>query len=197
MSSLLLLFLSSLLFLQGTHGLCVPRPHHFKAKQTVQPPASVAPPPPVNAFVVALCKNSSYPDECVSAVRPYLPENGEVGAKEMLIMHVNASRSRLSQANAKADEVLRDTTISPEVRTCVETCKENYDDSSSNLDAALDAMAKSDGATLNVMLSAAMTDVETCDDGFDEFPGLISPLSRHDLELQHLMSNCLYFGTIL
>lgn len=46
-------------------------------------------------------------------------------------------------------------------------------------------------ADLNINLSAALTDFVTCDDGFAETPGAVSPLGKVNSLLTQLTSDCL------
>lgn len=78
----------------------------------------------------------------------------------------------------------------------LDVCQENYAEALDNLLSASNAIAARDVGTMNIMLSAALTDFSTCENGFGEMPG-ISPLKVYDDILIELASNCLAVAELM
>ncbi|XP_031486095.1 uncharacterized protein LOC116254694 [Nymphaea colorata] len=151
----------------------------------------------VDASIAGFCKQTSYPDVCTSSVKPYLPASGHLSPADMLLMQIKATATKVASATAHANQLLAGTTITPYLRSCLETCKDMYDDMNANFDDAKKALAASDLDTLKTMLSATISDASTCEDGFVEMPGLPMLMGSYDSELSKLTSNCLALADLV
>ncbi|KAF3776538.1 hypothetical protein EJ110_NYTH47751 [Nymphaea thermarum] len=145
----------------------------------------------VDASIAGFCKQTSHPDVCMSSVKPYLPASGHLSPADMLLMQIKATAAKVGSATAHANQLLAGSTVTPYLRSCLETCKDMYDDMNANFDDAKKALALSDLDTLKTMLSATISDASTCEDGFLEMPGVPMLMGSFDSELSKLTSNCL------
>ncbi|XP_068636309.1 putative invertase inhibitor [Aristolochia californica] len=93
---------------------------------------------------------------------------------------INATRSRRKAEN------LRKKALDRYNRVRLEACEELYSDAISELrDAAMAFRSKKDSEA-NILLSAAYTDADTCEDSFAEMEGHVSPLTKQNKNLSRL-----------
>ncbi|KAF8039716.1 hypothetical protein BT93_B2052 [Corymbia citriodora subsp. variegata] len=202
---LLLVFTASaaLLLSSAVDAVCVPRkPHSLSPKRLPQTAATYKRPTsgplaslfasraalPVNRTVVDICRQTDYPDLCISSASARL--KGPANALSVLTAEIEACTEKTKSAAAEADRLAADPSASRSDKMALDACKENYDSALDSLSNAKEAVAARDAGTLNSELSAVITFVGTCDDAFDE-TCTASPLAGANRILQHLGSNCL------
>lgn len=157
---------------------------------------------PISALLqgaaLGICKHTDNPDLCFSSIKGELVGlRGAVDAAAILGMQIKATAQQTQLARALSVHVAT-APGTPKMATAIlQTCTDSYDDALDNLDAATSALATRDKGTLNSMLSAAMTDYTTCEEGFVETPGISSPMGHLDDMLNKLASNCLAIAELL
>ena len=72
-------------------------------------------------------------------------------------------------------------------------CKESYNDALDNLQSAMDALESKDIGTVNSMVSAVVTNSESCEDAFEGD----SLLSDYDDKLRKMASNVLAIASLI
>ncbi|CAK9312370.1 unnamed protein product [Citrullus colocynthis] len=128
-----------------------------------------------------LCRSADYPALCRSVVKGrHNPSTAMESAIQQLMIEtkqaMNVARRRKSSA--------------------MDVCIEVYDDAYANLETCLSSLKSQDKGTLNINLSAALTDYVTCDDAVAEV-GLTSPVTRSNDLLRRMTSNCLYLSSLI
>ncbi|KAF5726371.1 hypothetical protein HS088_TW22G00048 [Tripterygium wilfordii] len=152
----------------------------------------------VGAGVQKICDSTSYPVECVDSLLPHISGEASLDVISAVKFQMEAFSKAIEQAIANATN-LKDPSTEKMIANTIDACIESYTDSQDCLKKALEAIAAHDIGTLNSELSAALTGIVTCDDGFEELqvPGLKSPVAEIDQKLQKLASNCLAIGKLL
>ncbi|CAA7399866.1 unnamed protein product [Spirodela intermedia] len=223
---LLTILALSAVFLRAANSLCAPRPTTNPIYPFLGSPspakdereAEPAPPPPRSSsaatpspsvlppisgvferFVKEVCNHTDNPDLCFSSVQPYIfPVQGKpANAAAILDMEIKACSTKTQEARNVAAKIAADPATGKMMASIIQTCTDSYDDAIDNLDSAGKALAARDLATLNSMLSAAMTDYSTCEEGFQETPGINSPMAEYDDLLTKLSSNCLAIAELV
>ncbi|XP_078446779.1 pectinesterase inhibitor-like [Wolffia australiana] len=216
-SLLFSLFLSIILL--TAEALCAPRAvgnpvYPFLGGPATTPPAepSPSPPPPpapsqppaplspaLTAILKQLCNHTDNPVLCFSSVVPFIVPGPDkaVDVSNLLEMQIKACAAKTQEAREAATKIAANPAAGKLLVAVLQTCTDSYDDAIDNLGSASKALAARDLGTLNSMLSAAMTDYSTCEDGFAETPGLISPMAGFDDVLARLSSNCLALSELL
>lgn len=216
----------SAVFLRAADSLCAPRPatnpiypflgdpspakEERKAEPAPPSPHSTSPVtplpsilPPISGvferFVKEVCNRTDNPDLCFSSVHPYIfPVQGKpANAAAVLDMEIKACSAKTQEARNVAAKIASDPATGKMMASILQTCTDSYDDAIDNLESAAKALAARDLATLNSMLSAAMTDYSTCEEGFQETPGINSPMADYDDLLTKLSSNCLAIAELV
>ncbi|XP_038886537.1 uncharacterized protein LOC120076712 [Benincasa hispida] len=128
-----------------------------------------------------LCQRADFPALCRSVVKGIHDPSVAIESTIKQLMFqtkqaMNVARRRKSSA--------------------MDVCIEVYDDAYSNLETCLSSLQSHDKGTLNINLSAALTDYVTCDDAVAEI-GLISPVTRTNDLMRRMASNCLYLSSLI
>ncbi|KAL6008280.1 hypothetical protein ACLOJK_033786 [Asimina triloba] len=71
-------------------------------------------------------------------------------------------------------------------KRCLETCPELYSDATSSLEDSIKAFSFSSYDDANAYVSAAMDDCGTCEDGFKEKEGVVSPMMKENQDIFQL-----------
>ncbi|PWZ30604.1 hypothetical protein Zm00014a_018809 [Zea mays] len=196
-------------------AICVPRNPggHSKPGAPAKPappklkpltPAAPAPPKPTPMapgadIVRSLCLKTDYPDLCMSAIakqpQPQLPVGKRLDGAGVLRLAMGAVRTKAAEAKAAAGALANDPRTQPLARGPLHDCVESFDDIAYSLDQAAKSLAAGDRDTTGTMLDTVRTDVDTCDQGFEEREELTPVMAKHDAELAKLSSNCLAIAT--
>jgi pectinesterase inhibitor-like protein len=196
-------------------GVCVPRKpagapgnkpegHHpavpvpaAKPKPSPAVPAPAAKPKPAPAaggdIVRSLCLKTDYPDLCTSSIarQPALPGGRRLDGAGVLRLAMGVVRARAADAKRAAAALAAHPGTQPLARGPLQDCAESYDDIAYSLDHAEKALASGDRGSTTTMLDTVRTDVDTCDQGFEEREELKPLMTKDDAELAKLASNCL------
>ncbi|KAF8401323.1 hypothetical protein HHK36_012257 [Tetracentron sinense] len=149
----------------------------------------------VDPAIKKICDATDNPALCISAVVPHL--TGKVDPLAVLEMMIKACINKAQFAMALATRIAKSPTTPSAIASYLDACKDSYSDAMDNLQSATDAISTRDTGTMNSMLSAALTDFGTCEDGFAETPGVNSPMAEWDDMLSKLASNCLAIVSLL
>jgi pectinesterase inhibitor-like protein len=172
------------------------RRSHHKEHSRTPPSGSTSshhklPPSPIhksmNPAIKKICATTDNPSLCLSSIAPFL--FGKSDPLSVLAMAIKASLRHTKKAMSKASQLAAGADPSPSV----EDCKDSYSDALDNFQNAMDAIHPRDIGTINSMLSAALTDFDTCEDGFSGD----SPLSFYDDKGSKLASICLAIASLV
>ncbi|KAJ8620496.1 hypothetical protein MRB53_029025 [Persea americana] len=130
---------------------------------------------------------AEHPDVCLSPdSAPTASANPSAELQSLIKVSTEKTKTAMELVKKKRAKP----TLPPMVAANLKVCEDSYDDALDNLAKATKAMDAQDMPTLNVMLSAALTNYDTCEIGFVEMPG-ISPMADEDETLSQLMKNSL------
>ncbi|KAL5717580.1 hypothetical protein ACHQM5_010562 [Ranunculus cassubicifolius] len=154
----------------------------------------------VEDLITTTCSRTYYVDLCLSTLRADTrSQKADLKglAKIALdISHANAtniiSHLRESKPQNDASGHLKSYYLS-----CVEDCVDEYQDALGNLEEANTALDSNWFATADSFTTAAMTDSETCEDGFIDYEDIKSPLTEKNRMFSNLCSNALAILDIL
>lgn len=197
----------SFILISPSSALCVPRNNTSTGRRPVQAPP---PPPPPRAVVVpslpparspppvdrsaslkAICSRTDNPVLCDNMLTSYLEGASSITPRSVLEAHMTACSDHTSKAAAFVTTLIANPLTLPIMSASLGVCKDNYADAQDNIDQARAALVAGDKSTVNIMMSAAMSDYETCEDGFMELPGVRSPIASFNDMLSKIGSNCL------
>ncbi|KAL5698587.1 hypothetical protein ACHQM5_029605 [Ranunculus cassubicifolius] len=151
-------------------------------------------------LIATTCGHTLYVDLCLSSLRED-PRSETADLKGLAkialdISLVNATKmiSHLTQLKSQNDTSLPfDSFFS----SCMDDCIDEYQEAAGNLEDANDALEKNSLATVDSLITAAMTDSDTCEDGFGDKEEMESPLTEKNREFSNLCSNALAIATLL
>ena len=185
-------------------AFCVSKKGGAQSKPPAKPKPAPAPPKPIPLIpgadiVRSLCLKTDYPDLCMSSIskqpQPQLPGGKRLDGAGVLRLAMAAVRAKAAEASDAAAALANDPKTQPGARGPLNDCVDSFDDLSYNLEQAEKALAAGDRGTTGTMLDAVRTDVDTCDQGFEEREDLKKVMGKWDAELAKLASNCLAIAT--
>ncbi|ESQ43168.1 hypothetical protein EUTSA_v10013056mg [Eutrema salsugineum] len=143
------------------------------------------------------CSKAQYPNLCIDTLLDF---PGSLTADEQELIHIsfNATLQSFSKA-LYSSSTISYTHMPPRVRSAYDSCLELLDDSVDALSRALSSVSSSnDESRSDVMtwLSSAMTNHDTCTDGFEEIEdggggGVKDQIIGAVKDLSEMVSNCL------
>ncbi|KAK9288788.1 hypothetical protein L1049_017252 [Liquidambar formosana] len=146
------------------------------------------------AAIQKICDKTDNPSLCISSISPFLKGAGaKIDVHSVIEMAIKACSHHAKLAILAASKLARGSSDATTVSS-INDCKDFYSDALDNLQSARDAIASRDIGTINIMLSAAVTDFGTCEDGF---AGESSPLAHFNEKLSKLASNCLAIASLI
>jgi pectinesterase inhibitor-like protein len=107
-----------------------------------------------------------------------------------------ALRSAIHQLIIQSRRAIRLADLHGKSDQYMDVCKESFDDALTSLRTSLKNLKNHDRASLNINLSAALSDYVTCDDAFSE-SGMGNPLGKIDALMSRMASNCLYLSSLV
>ncbi|XP_039802277.1 pectinesterase inhibitor 28-like [Panicum virgatum] len=185
-------------------AFCVSKKGGAHSKPPAKPKPAPAPPKPIPLIpgadiVRSLCLKTDYPDLCMSSIskqpQPQLPGGKRLDGAGVLRLAMAAVRAKAAEASDAAAALANDPKTQPGARGPLNDCVDSFDDLAYNLEQAEKALAAGDRGTTGTMLDAVRTDVDTCDQGFEEREELKKVMGKRDAELAKLASNCLAIAT--
>ncbi|XVF62458.1 hypothetical protein PTKIN_Ptkin09bG0009400 [Pterospermum kingtungense] len=149
--------------------------------------------------IKALCDKTNYVPLCLSSITPFF--NGKTDLISVIGMLIKASTEQTKQAIATATAMANEAKSDARKLSNFEDCKEVYDDALDNLQEAVDAIPVHDIGTLLTMVSAAVSDYGTCDDGFtgqpNPIPDGVSPMADINEHLMNMAGNILALARLI
>ncbi|EXC13611.1 Putative invertase inhibitor [Morus notabilis] len=148
-------------------------------------------------LVSSTCKKTLYVQLCISSLRSD-PRSGSSDLKGLAAIALNLSIAKgvdnLSYIkNLKSEFASNGSQMT---FSYLSDCLDVYSDAIQNLQDSVQALNDKSYDTLRSLVSAAMTDSETCEDGFKEVKGFRSPLTEQNKYFSRLCSNFLAITTL-
>ncbi|KAJ8748287.1 hypothetical protein K2173_000859 [Erythroxylum novogranatense] len=137
-----------------------------------------------------ICGITSYPEKCLQSITPFL-SGGASDPVSILKMEVKALRGGFENGIRVAKKMMEEPSTDDWIKSCLDTCVEVFEGGMYDLDDALGSIASKDLHKLQILLSAGLSYVSTCEDSFGEQPDVESPLKEMNKELDQLASNTL------
>ena len=149
-------------------------------------------------LVSSTCKKTLYFQVCVSSLRSN-PQSQTSDLRGLAVISLNLSIANgvntLSYISHLKSEAAYNGSQS--MLGYLSDCIDVYSDAIQNLQDSVQALNDKSYDTLQSLVSAAMTDSETCEDGFKEMKGSSSPLTEQNQYFSQLCSNFLAITTLL
>ncbi|KAF6158913.1 hypothetical protein GIB67_012330 [Kingdonia uniflora] len=125
-----------------------------------------------------------------------IPESCTSNLQELGIISLE-----LAIANAKStvrgiNKLIRDKDSDPYAVTCLRDCLELYSNAIPTLEDSISAFRCNDFGSVNIWMSAGMEASRTCEGGFEEKEGEISPLTKENNGFYQLCDIALVISTL-
>lgn len=155
--------------------------------------------PITDPIVKGLCDKTDLPPLCLSSIAPFF--NGKTDVTSVIEMLIKSATEQTKQAITTARTMANGAKSDPKKLSMFNDCFEIYDDALDNLQEAVDAIPAKDIGTLETMVSAAISDYSTCDDGFtgqpNPIPDGVSPMAKVNDHLMNIASVILALAKLI
>ncbi|XP_030533749.1 putative invertase inhibitor [Rhodamnia argentea] len=108
------------------------------------------------------------------------PTSQPASIGDLALMSINLTISNATEISSCISKLLQNERLSHFARDCLTACSELYSDACSTLRGVVDDFGSRDYYKANVDVSAVMDAAVTCEDGFKEREGLVSPLTKEN-----------------
>ncbi|KAF3456347.1 hypothetical protein FNV43_RR00997 [Rhamnella rubrinervis] len=142
--------------------------------------------------VKKICDSTDYSDVCLASLSTFLIP-GKTDPVSVLESAIKAATEHAKQAMSQAMKLASAPNLPTRKANALSDCQYMFSDALDNLQSAMEALPSRDLATVNSMLSAVITDSQTCEDGFSG----VSPLADFDATLRMMGSNCLAIASLI
>ncbi|KAJ9185953.1 hypothetical protein P3X46_005521 [Hevea brasiliensis] len=146
-------------------------------------------------LVTKTCDQTLYKDLCNSALAS-APES-EVTDVQSLAKFALKMTSLNAVEIHKRISLLFNTSSDEFIKQCLTDCSEIYTDATDQLEDSMVALDFKSYNDVNTWVTAAMTDAQSCEDGFNEKSGIVSPLSDINKKFTQLCSISLAITNLL
>ncbi|XP_008229513.1 PREDICTED: putative invertase inhibitor [Prunus mume] len=138
-----------------------------------------------NDLIQLSCKKASQGDPnlsykfCVSSLEANA-KGHSLDLQELVVISLNLTVANATNINSTISKLLKDKAFDKFAKECLRGCSELYADAIPTLQEALCAFQSKDFAKANIEVSSAMDASSTCEDGFKEKKGEVSPLRKEN-----------------
>lgn len=134
---------------------------------------------------------------CVSALESNPKSRTAETLQDLFVISVRLTISNASDVVSRVSKLLKDNKFDDFAKLCLRDCLELYSDAVSSLKEALRDFKSKDLYKANVEISSAMDASSTCEDGFKERKGAVSPLTKENSVFFQLTAISLAFTTMI
>ncbi|XP_077252688.1 pectinesterase inhibitor 6-like [Tasmannia lanceolata] len=146
-----------------------------------------------SVHIYKICRHARHLGLCMAVAHPMKWAGGRVhgpiGPEAICKSSIHATIQKVVQARALATKLTQSHAQNTMSAANLNVCREVYTDALGNLMVSIKNMDNRASADLNINLSAVISDVSTCEDGFMETPGVGSPLTKINSVITKLASN--------
>ncbi|CAL0325475.1 unnamed protein product [Lupinus luteus] len=143
-----------------------------------------------NDLITETCKNTLHSEKCVSSLSS-IPGSNTADPKGLAKIAINVSLAEGSKILSYVHELKSsDENKKSGILSGLNDCDEVYTDAIEDLKEASTAVDKGDYETVNRLVSTAMTNSGTCENGFEDLE-IPSPLTKQNTHFSQLCSNVL------
>ncbi|XP_059630022.1 pectinesterase inhibitor-like [Cornus florida] len=139
-----------------------------------------------NKLINSICSSTHNPSLCVQSLKSD-PRTASADLKGLGGISIDIAQSNAKSTYNMILSLIKRTT-DPKLKGRYDTCRENYDDSISDLDESRQLLKSGDYAGLNIHASAALDGGETCNDNFEGPPAEPAQLKQANQRLEDLCS---------
>ncbi|OMO77150.1 Pectinesterase inhibitor [Corchorus capsularis] len=125
-------------------------------------------------------------DFCVASLKANPKSKTATIIEDLVPIAIEVAIANATATGSTVSKLLQNTTLDKFTRSCLEACSELYSNAGSDLQSGGEAFKSKDFGTAKFDLSAAMVAPVTCEDGFNEKQGVVSPLTKENENMRQL-----------
>ncbi|KAK7354120.1 hypothetical protein VNO80_19578 [Phaseolus coccineus] len=142
----------------------------------------------VSPELTQFCSDTDNPSLCNETIAPFL--DGSFNPVKALETEMKATLQKASDIAASISKQLEDPTTAKNALDALNICKSQYGDMLDNINESLNLVAQLNVVDAYHKMSAVISYKSSCDDAYDESPGVIMPFRQESTTLFQLSGNC-------
>ncbi|XVF73568.1 hypothetical protein PTKIN_Ptkin12aG0212300 [Pterospermum kingtungense] len=123
--------------------------------------------------------NLSY-NFCVTSLQAAPKSHCADYLRELGMISIKLLRRNLTSSRFYIKELLKNKKLDPIVRSCLHACFDLYSNAMTRIQHAIDAYKSKHYGDANIYVSSGMDASTTCEDGFKDKDGVVSPLTKRN-----------------
>ncbi|XP_010274597.1 PREDICTED: putative invertase inhibitor [Nelumbo nucifera] len=138
------------------------------------------------------CKKSAQKDPninykfCVTSLEAVPKSHNAMSLKSLARISIKLAKTNATRTRSYVKKLSKSKTLNPRDKPPLTDCLELYSDAVDSLKAAVKAFKSKDYSKANVEVSSAMDAPSTCEEGFQETKGGVSPLTKRNKDMFQL-----------
>ncbi|CAN6468652.1 unnamed protein product [Victoria cruziana] len=137
-----------------------------------------------------VCNNVTFKDLCISSLGSD-PSSSTANINELAVISVQVAKDHAKATYSLIEHLLNSSSSNPSLQQSLTDCEEAYVDIVDQLEDSISAFSEKQFKNINTWVSAAISDVQMCDDGFKEQHLKKSPLVQKNAITSKLCRNVL------
>uniref|UniRef100_A0A5B6YJ25 Putative pectinesterase inhibitor-like n=1 Tax=Davidia involucrata TaxID=16924 RepID=A0A5B6YJ25_DAVIN len=143
-----------------------------------------------NDLINKACERALFKDFCKSSLQSS-PESKHASLNDLAKISLNLALSQGNAVHNHVKDLLSTTTPEPKLKQCLEDCSNNFEEAVDQLEDSIAALGSKGYSDVNTWVTAAMSDAESCQNGFQDQQIHNSPLTEKSTTFSKLCSNVL------
>ena len=147
-------------------------------------------------LIAKVCDHANYKSLCSSSLQS-VPESKDADLYGLTTIALKLAAKNATEIKNHVDKLLKSSSSDSDSRRELADCSENYQDAMQMIEDSLKALEKKGYNDINIWVTAAMADAESCEEGFRDHPDHKSPLTGKNIVFNQLCSTVLTITNLL
>ncbi|GLU07356.1 hypothetical protein SLE2022_243170 [Rubroshorea leprosula] len=148
-------------------------------------------------LIANACKNAQYKDLCIQSLQAD-EASKDSDLRGLVLLTIRLAAANGSDTSVHIKMLLKDTSaLDPVIEQCLNDCSDHYLSAIEQLNDSIAALLAGASEDVEIWVEAAISDAESCEDGFKQYSEKQSVISERNSIFRKLCSNVLGINKVL